>query len=288
MPIYVYIASAGVVASLFLFRWVVSGGERTSQAVRAALGVRVLSNSAVDVSRSQRVSRMLDRVPLLSSQASLSHRIATAGLHWRAGTVQMVKVGAVFGALLLSLTLWAAGVAWVVPLLVLLIGLASTLAPDAIIANKAETRQQLLETELPDLLDRLTISIEAGLGFDSALAHVVVDKEGPCHDEFRRVLQDLQLGVPRDIALASLAARTTVPDLRLVVASVIQSGAYGLPLANVLRVQTTELREKRWARAQEKALKIPVKVLLPMIFCILPSLFAVLIGPAILRLIRAL
>ena len=93
----------------------------------------------------------------------------------------------------------------------------------------------------------------------------------------------MQLGVPRDVALTSLSERTTVRDLRIVVSAILQSGKYGLPLAEVLRVQTAELRDKRWTRAQEIAMKIPVKILLPLIFCILPTLFLVIIGPAFFR-----
>ena len=155
--------------------------------------------------------------------------------------------------------------------------------PEPFIRDRGDQRQRAMELELPDILDRITISLEAGLGFDSALAHVVEEKEGPCYDEFRRVLQDLQLGVPRETALAALAERTTVRDLRLVISAILQSGRYGLPLAEVLRVQTTELRDKRWARAQEAAMKVPVKVLFPLLFCILPTMFIVILGPAAVR-----
>ncbi len=287
MPVVVYLASFGVVSSLFLFRWAVSGNSRSSRVVRANLGARVISNAAIEDSPSQRMAKRIDKIPLIKSTATLNQKIATAGLSWRAANVQLIKVGSIVLSVLFALLVLVSTSSLLLPGLLLLCGVAGALAPEALIASRAERRQQELERELPDLLDRLTISMEAGLGFDSALAHVVVDQTGPCHDEFRRVLQDLQLGVPRDVALASLGERTTVPDLRLVVASIIQSGAYGLPLANVLRVQTTELRDKRWARAQERALKIPVKVLFPVIFCILPALFVVLIGPGILRIAKA-
>ncbi len=285
MPFYVYIAAVGVVASVFLFRWgFASSGPRTRSAVRNRLGSP--ASSVMGLNRDsfgQRISRRFDRIPVLRSTDELTRRIARAGLPWRAANVQLVKVSVALGSVVLGLLVVTASGQWSTALFIWLLGLVGTMMPEVRIAQVAEDRQRAIELELPDLLDRLTISMEAGLGFDSALAHVVADKSGPCHDEFRRVLQDLQLGVPRDTALASLSERTTVADLRLVVSAILQSGRYGLPLSNVLRVQTIELRDKRWARAQERAMKIPVKVLLPLIFCILPTLFLVLIGPALLR-----
>jgi tight adherence protein C len=101
-------------------------------------------------------------------------------------------------------------------------------------------------------------------------------------------LELLQLGVPRDEALQALSDRTTITDLRIVLAAILQSGKYGLPLVEVLRVQTEELRDKRWQRAQERALKIPVKILFPLILCIFPAFFVVLLGPSLISLLQSL
>jgi tight adherence protein C len=288
MPIYVYLAAGGVVGSVFILKWgLASSGPRSRSAVRDRLGPRVSSSIRLEQdSLGQRISKRFDRIPVLRSTDELARRIARAGLPWRAANVQLVKISVALGSVVLGLLILTASHQLSTAVLVWLLGLGGTMVPEVRIAQIAEDRQRGIELELPDLLDRLTISMEAGLGFDSALAHVISEKSGPCHDEFRRVLQDLQLGVPRDTALASLSERTTVADLRLVVAAILQSGRYGLPLSNVLRVQTIELRDKRWARAQERAMKIPVKVLLPLIFCILPTLFLVLIGPALLRAAR--
>ena len=166
-------------------------------------------------------------------------------------------------------------------------GVVLALVPDYVIRSRADERQRTLEEHLPDILDRLKVTLEAGLGFDSALANVVRGRSGPAYDEFKRVLQDLQLGVPRDEALQAMSNRTTVTDLRIVLAAVLQSGKYGLPLVDVLRIQTEELRDKRWQRAQERAMKVPVKMIFPLILCIMPTFFIVLVGPSIIGIARS-
>lgn len=283
MPVYVDLAAVGIIGSVFLFRWALAGGPRTSAATKANLGPAFESRRLQDDPLRQRLLARFGRVPMLRSTDELSRRIARAGLSWRATDVQLFKITAVLVATVLGLLLWVATRSATVLLLFAFAGVIAVILPEARISSRGDERQRLLELQLPDILDRLTVSMEAGLGFDSALAHVVTEKQGPGYDEFRRVLQDLQLGVPRDVALTSLSERTTVRDLRIVVSAILQSGKYGLPLAEVLRVQTAELRDKRWTRAQEIAMKIPVKILLPLIFCILPTLFLVIIGPAFFR-----
>jgi tight adherence protein C len=284
MPISVYLASAGVTCSLFLLRWAFVGGQQTSSAARANLGIGAVKPTRLSRRGSVPADRSLWRgIPFLSKTGDLANRIARAGLPWSVESVQLFRVVSVLGATVLGLLLAAAEGNAVVLLLFVLVGAICAVLPGLVIDSRADGRQREVELQLPDILDRLTVSIEAGLGFDSALAHVVQDKTGPGYDEFRRVLQDLQLGVPRDVALEGLSERTTVQDLRIVLGAIIQSGKYGLPLAGVLRVQTAELREKRWSRAQELAMKVPVKILFPLMFCILPTLFLVIIGPAIIR-----
>ncbi len=289
MPIYVYVAICGVVGSVGLFRWAFSSsGPRTGVLVKDRLGPAISSSRLTNDLSGRRVLSLFNHIPGLRSTDELAKRISRAGLPWRAANVQVIKAAIALGSIVFGLLVLVATKKLSVPILVWLVGLVAVLLPEVRIGQVAEDRQRSIELELPDLLDRLTISMEAGLGFDSALAHVVADKQGPCHDEFRRVLQDLRLGVPRDVAMASLSDRTTVSDLRLVVSAILQSSKYGLPLSNVLRIQTIELRDKRWARAQERAMKIPVKVLLPLIFCILPTLFLVIVGPAVIRIARTL
>jgi tight adherence protein C len=281
-----YLASAGFVCSLFVLRWGFVGGQRTHTAARAALGPQQ-QRATLTRQGASGIAELLNKVPGLSTTDDLSNRIAKAGLGWSASKLQFMKATSLVITAVLGVILGVASGSLAVVAVFVFSGLCAAVLPDFLLRTKGDERQRELELQLPDILDRLTISMEAGLGFDTALAHVVRDRRGPGYDEFRRVLQDLQLGVPRTVALNTLSERTSVSDLRIVLSAVQQSSKYGLPLANVLRVQTAELRDKRWARAQESAMKIPVKVLLPLIFCILPTLFLVIIGPAIIRISRS-
>jgi tight adherence protein C len=144
-------------------------------------------------------------------------------------------------------------------------------------------RTEQMQRELPDALDLLTISVEAGLAFDAALAQVARNSEGPLAKELFRVLQEMQIGTGRIDALRALADRTDVEELRVFVGAMVQADTFGIPIANVLRVQSKEMRVKRSQRAEEKAQKVPVKILFPLIFCIMPALFVVVLGPAAIK-----
>lgn len=144
-------------------------------------------------------------------------------------------------------------------------------------------RAEQIQRELPDALDLLTISVEAGLAFDAALSQVARNSDGPLGKELFRVLQEMQIGTGRIDALRALADRTDVEDLRIFVGAMVQADTFGIPIANVLRVQSREMRVKRSQRAEEKAQKVPVKILFPLIFCILPALFIVVMGPAAVK-----
>lgn len=156
-------------------------------------------------------------------------------------------------------------------------------APTSWLDRKAGERQGLIERQLPDIIDQLSVSVEAGLGFDAAMARSAEGKSGPLAEELTRVLQDLQVGVPRQDALERMVDRTDVPDLRQFVVSIRQSTKHGLPIARILNVQSQELRDKRRSRVEEKAASLPVKIVFPLVFCILPSLFVVVLGPAALN-----
>lgn len=153
-------------------------------------------------------------------------------------------------------------------------------APNLTLYQIAYNRTERMRKELPDALDLLSITVEAGLAFDSALAHVAKNTTGPLAEEFFRVLQEMQIGRGRMDALRALGERTSLPELRGFVTAMVQADSFGIPIANVLRVQAKELRIKRSQLAEEKAQKVPVKILFPLIFCIMPSLFIVILGPA--------
>ena len=139
--------------------------------------------------------------------------------------------------------------------------------------RSATTAPPSCRRALPDALDLLTISVEAGLGFDAALSQVARNTEGPLAEEFARVLQEMQIGLGRSKALRALGERTSLPEIRGFVSAMVQADAFGIPIGQVLRVQASEIRVKRRQRAEEQAQKVPVKILLPLVFCILPCLF---------------
>jgi tight adherence protein C len=154
--------------------------------------------------------------------------------------------------------------------------------PDILLTNAGQKREANIRKALPDALDLLTISVEAGLAFDSALGRVARNTTGPFAAEFARVLQEMQIGVGRMDALRGLGERTTLPELKGFITAMVQADAFGVPVGQVLRVQSKEMRVKRRQHVEERAQKLPVKILFPLIFCILPCLFIVVVGPAVM------
>ncbi|MGN9812299.1 type II secretion system F family protein [Micromonospora sp. BQ11] len=159
--------------------------------------------------------------------------------------------------------------------------------PDLLVLHLAQERQQEIRRTLPDILDTLVVTVEAGLGLEAALAQVVRNGRGPMVGEFARVLHEMQIGRPRVEALREMAARTSVSELRAFASAVVQATTLGVPVANVLRQQAAEMRLRRRQRAEELAQKVPVKILFPMIFCLFPALFVVVVGPGVIRLLDA-
>lgn len=157
--------------------------------------------------------------------------------------------------------------------------------PDLLIYNNGVKRQEHVQRTLPDVLDMLTVCVEAGLGFDAALAQVARNSKGPLANEMARVLREMQIGKPRGEAMRSLGERTTVPELRAFASAIVQASELGIPIAKVLREQAKEMRHKRRQRAEEAAQKVPIKILFPMLFCMFPALFVVIIGPGVLRMV---
>jgi tight adherence protein C len=200
-------------------------------------------------------------------------------------TVDRIIAGKVIGtvaglliALVFSLML---GSSIPIRLLVVVGGLvAGFFAPNLFLYQKTYDRSEKLQRGLPDAIDLLTISVESGLGFDAAIQQVARNTEGPLADEFSRVLREMQIGQGRSAALRGLADRTNVADVRTFVSAMVQADAFGIPVAQVLRVQSSEVRVKRRQRAEEKAQQVPVKITIPLIFCILPTLFIAVMGPA--------
>lgn len=152
--------------------------------------------------------------------------------------------------------------------------------PSIALYQSAYNRTDQMRKDLPDALDLLTISVEAGMAFDSAVSQVARNTRGPLADEFFRVLQEMQIGLSRAEAIRAMGDRTDLSELRNFASAMVQADRLGIPVASVLRVQANEMRVKRSQRAEEQAQRVPVKILFPLIFCILPVLFIIILGPA--------
>jgi tight adherence protein C len=154
------------------------------------------------------------------------------------------------------------------------------MAPNLYLYQVAYDRTARMQRALPDAIDLMTISVESGLGFDAAVQQVAKNTEGPLAEEFARVLREMQIGQSRSDSLRAMGARSNVPELQTFVSAMIQADSFGIPISQVLRVQSSEIRIKRRQRAEEKAQQVPVKITIPLIFTILPCLFIAVMGPA--------
>src|SRR6476469_8991170 len=271
-------AEGGVTRSLAVLQAMTDAPKELTKELDRPFGERVLEPFQA---RALKIGRRLSGA---DSFERIHRKLEIAGNPpgWSVDRVVAGKViGAVAGlaiALLFSLML-GAGVP--IRIVVVLGGLVvGFFGPNLYLYQKAYDRSKAMQRELPDAIDLLTISVESGLGFDAALQQVARNTGGPLAEEFSRVLREMQIGSSRAESLRALAERSTLIELRSFVSAMVQADAFGIPIANVLRVQSSEMRVKRRQRAEEKAQQVPVKMTIPLIFCILPALFLVVMGPA--------
>lgn len=230
-------------------------------------------------------------VALVSSVTPSDHRVrirtqlAQAGLDLRrrpeeviAAQVVGVLVGVGVGVALTVTGVLSTGAGLAAMVVLVAIGAAG---PIAWLSRRVDERRMAIRADLPDTLDLLAISVEAGVGLEGALAVVTERFDSPLAQELDRTLQEMGLGLRRRDALVNLKARSQVPELSSFVQALIQADALGMPLGRVLKVQATEMRAKRRQWARERAAKLPVKILIPLVFCIFPAVMVVVLGPAI-------
>jgi tight adherence protein C len=288
MPLVVLIAVCAVAVALPLLAWSAVPGD--------AGGRRdVRNNLLLGLDEEAAAARVLrdpgslgSLLVLPANRVKLDKLLALAGrpAGWPLSRVMLAKpalaiVAAVFGLLVISRT--SNGMVLVI---VLAVVVTAYFVPDLLMYSRGIERQAAIALELPDTLDQMLIAVEAGLGFESAMARAGRNGKGPLAEELVRTLQDMRVGMSRRDAYKALAARTDVPDLRAFVRAVVQADVYGISVSTVLRTQAKEMRMKRRQRAEEKAMQIPVKVLFPLMLFILPVLFIAVLGPTIITVVE--
>jgi tight adherence protein C len=220
--------------------------------------------------------------------SSVQAKVTAAGVaHLRpVGQVLLAKVVAGASAAVFAGLMLASEVSALTVVSALLAPFLAFNVPDLRLSSKASARREAVLGDLPDALDLMTIMVEAGVSFEAAVVRVGRLSSGVLADELTRTMQEVRAGVPRIEALANLAARCDVADLTAFTSAVGQAEQLGVPVAKVLRVQSGELREKRRQRAEERAMKIPAKVILPLATCILPAMLLVVVGPSVVTIAR--
>ena len=268
---------AAIGRSLAVIRAIETGSEDVRHQLDRPFGERVTQPAVA------RLARLGQSVTAPDQTTRLRRRLDLAGNPpgWDVDRILAFKMLGLFSLPVITLVVvYALGGAFALGVgLAALTALLGYFLPNVVLYQVAYNRTERMGHELPDALDLLTISVEAGLGFDAALSQVARNTRGPLAEEFFRALQEMQIGTGRVHALRALGERTDLPELRGFVTAMVQADAFGIPIANVLRIQSREMRVKRSQHAEELAQKVPVKILFPLIFCILPTLFIVILGP---------
>jgi tight adherence protein C len=255
--------------------------------IRAALGEREqpFRERVIGPAR-DRLARLVLRIHPKTSVDGVRSRLLAAGLRNVSPTGFLAGKAAVgIGGLLLGMLLGGASVGGAG---VLLFGLAfggiGFLAPDFVVGSRARKRRDQIRAQLPDALDLLAVSVEAGMGFDGAISKLIDHMDGALSEEFGLTLNEIRIGESRQDALKKLAARADTPEISGFTRAIIQADQLGISLGRILRVQATDTRQRRQAAAEEKAMKAPIKMLFPTVLFIFPAMFLVILGPAFLNL----
>lgn len=275
----------GVSRSLEVLEALTNAPEELTKELDRSFGERVLDPL---FARTQALGR---RITGADQADRIRARLDRAGnpAGWTVDRVAAAKVVGVIAGFALSLLVALMMGLSVTVLIVAVAGgsLVGYQAPNIWLYNVASKREATMLKELADAIDLLTISVEAGLGFDAGVQQVARNTEGPLAAEFGRMLHEMQIGRSRLEALRALGERTSLPDVRSFVSAMVQADSFGIPIAQVLRVQSSEIRTKRRQRAEEKAAQVPVKIMIPVVLFILPCLFVIVIGPAAISIMSA-
>ena len=233
----------------------------------------------------ERLASLALRLNPKASADATGTRLIAAGLAGRISTSQFLafKTGLALGGALSGIAFGAAVAPVAGVFFVPVLGAAGFIAPDVILSSRIRARRERIRSELPDALDLLAVSVEAGLGLDGAIAKLTEHMKGALVDEFALTLGEMRIGEARSDALKKLAERVPAPEVSAFVRSVIQAEQLGISLGRILRVQAADSRLRRQAAAEERAMKAPIKMLFPTALFIFPSMFVAILGPAFLN-----
>ena len=287
----IYGAAFLVASAVVLIGWAfVAGPDAAAVSARTNLmrGIPLTAGAEMDRSRAPG-SALVGLLTPRGTAARLQRLLAVAGhpAEWPLAKVVAGKLVLAAVSIGLGLLMMGKAPGVLTFALVVVVTMVAYFIPELLLYSRGQERQQAIQLELADTLDQMTIAVEAGLGFESAMARAGKNGKGPLAEELVRTLQDIGVGQPRRDAYLALADRTQVQDLGRFVRAVVQADQYGVSIADVLRTQAHEMRLKRRQRAEEKAMQIPVKVIFPLILFILPTLFIVLLGPAVMDIVDA-
>ncbi len=231
------------------------------------------------------LARAMLRLNAKQSLESLSMLLMSAGMRNTSAQTFLAAKGISAGAgILLGIVIGAFSSVTAVVIFASMLGAVGYIAPAIVVSQRAKRRQATIVSQLPDALDLLAVSVEAGLGFDGAVAKLTQYMSGPLPEEFELTLGEMRIGESRSDALKKLAQRAGTPEMSSFVRSIVQADQLGTSLGRILRVQATDTRLKRQAIAEERAMKAPIKMLFPTVAFIFPAMFIVVLGPALLNL----
>jgi tight adherence protein C len=225
-----------------------------------------------------------------TSVETIGARLQAAGLSQRItpSSFLAIKGGGFIAGTVLATTVAAVGPVAAGLFLVPMLAGAGFKIPDLVLSSKIRSRRDAIRSDLPDALDVLAVSVEAGLGFDGAVTKLTEHMTGPLVDEFSLLLSEIRIGESRQTALKNMASRVDAPELSAFVRAVVQADQLGISLGRILRVQAADSRLRRQSAAEEKAMKAPIKMMFPTVLFIFPAMFLVLLGPAVMNIMKVL
>lgn len=291
MPAAVLLAAAAVALGLAAVAWVLASLVQPERA-RSLANLHRGTATAVAVEAPSASGSALERLARRSTPAPLiavlerQHARAGRPAAWPVGRLLAAKLLWVPASLLMVFAIVRAAAPPALVAIALVVAVVVYFLPELLLVSHGQERDQRIQKELADTLDQMMIAVEAGLGFDAAMSRAAANGTGALAEELTRTLQDMRMGRSRREAFEDLARRNQVQDLRRFVRSILQADAYGISVSDVLRTQAQEMRTKRRQRAEQQAQQVPVKVLFPLMLCILPVLFIVVMTPAILQMME--